>query len=61
MTVLEERITVSRPPGQCFRYVLDFSTIEQWDPGVYRATPPRCYSYWRFCRWWRCLRFCSVL
>lgn len=38
MTVLEERITVSRPPGECFRYVLDFSTIEQWDPGVYRAT-----------------------
>lgn len=35
---LHETITVERPLADCFRYVKDFSTIEQWDPGVYRST-----------------------
>lgn len=38
MTTLYEEITVQRSLHDCFRYMLDFSTIEQWDPGVYRAT-----------------------
>jgi dehydrogenase/reductase SDR family member 12 len=37
MIELEERILVRRSVKDCFRYVRDFSTIEQWDPGVYRA------------------------
>jgi dehydrogenase/reductase SDR family protein 12 len=46
MIHLEEVIQVSRPIADCFRYIQDFSTIEQWDPGVYRsakltAGPPR--------------------
>ena len=45
-TELEQRVTVDRSVDDCFRYLLDFSTTEQWDPGVYRATkrtpgPPR--------------------
>lgn len=35
--VLEERIVVNRQLKDCFEYLRDFSTIEQWDPGVYRA------------------------
>ncbi|AKH67913.1 dehydrogenase of unknown specificity, short-chain alcohol dehydrogenase like [Spongiibacter sp. IMCC21906] len=35
--VLEERIVVNRQLEDCFEYLRDFSTIEQWDPGVYRA------------------------
>lgn len=38
MIRLSETIHVPRSPRDCFRYVSDFSTIEQWDPGVYRAT-----------------------
>lgn len=34
---LDETIVVARSLADCFRYVKDFSTIEQWDPGVYRA------------------------
>ncbi|MBN48260.1 MAG: hypothetical protein CMN85_01880 [Spongiibacteraceae bacterium] len=34
---LRETITVQRSIDDCFRYVRDFSSIEQWDPGVYRA------------------------
>ncbi len=34
---LREIITVKRSLADCFRYVKDFSTIEQWDPGVYRS------------------------
>ncbi|MFT5574783.1 MAG: dehydrogenase/reductase SDR family protein 12 [Bermanella sp.] len=34
---LRESITVQRSIEDCFRYVQDFSTIEQWDPGVYRS------------------------
>lgn len=34
---LQEKIIVQRSLADCFRYVRDFSTIEQWDPGVYRA------------------------
>jgi NAD(P)-dependent dehydrogenase (short-subunit alcohol dehydrogenase family) len=37
MVRLEETIEVQRSIQDCFRYLLDFSTIEQWDPGVYRA------------------------
>lgn len=36
-TTLRETIEVKRSIEDCFRYVRDFSTIEQWDPGVYRA------------------------
>lgn len=36
-TTLREIIEVPRPAADCYRYLLDFSTIEQWDPGVYRA------------------------
>ena len=35
--VLEETITVNRPIEDCYRYLEDFSTIEQWDPGVHRS------------------------
>lgn len=34
---LRETISVQRSIDDCFRYVQDFSSIEQWDPGVYRA------------------------
>ena len=37
MPVLQEAIEVARSPAECFRYLRDFSTAEQWDPGVYRA------------------------
>lgn len=37
MIELHERIVVHRRMEDCFRYLVDFSTIEQWDPGVYRA------------------------
>lgn len=37
MITLQETITVARPIADCFRYLVDFSTSEQWDPGVYRA------------------------
>lgn len=37
MTLLRETITVPRSINDCYRYVSDFSTIEQWDPGVYRS------------------------
>lgn len=36
-TTLDESIAVNRPVADCYRYLLDFSTIEQWDPGVSRA------------------------
>ncbi|PKM22383.1 MAG: hypothetical protein CVV10_04615, partial [Gammaproteobacteria bacterium HGW-Gammaproteobacteria-14] len=37
MISLQEKIQVPRPIADCFRYLCDFSTSEQWDPGVYRA------------------------
>ncbi len=37
MIRLHESITVDRTARDCFRYLADFSTAEQWDPGVYRA------------------------
>jgi NAD(P)-dependent dehydrogenase (short-subunit alcohol dehydrogenase family)/carbon monoxide dehydrogenase subunit G len=37
MIRLQEQIEVNRTIEDCFRYISDFSTIEQWDPGVYRA------------------------
>lgn len=37
MTILRETIIVPRSAADCYRYLLDFSSIEQWDPGVYRA------------------------
>ncbi|MCC1495907.1 SDR family NAD(P)-dependent oxidoreductase [Alcanivorax sp. 1008] len=38
MITLQETIRVPRPIADCFRYLADFSTSEQWDPGVYRAS-----------------------
>jgi dehydrogenase/reductase SDR family member 12 len=38
MISLQEKIQVSRSIADCFRYLADISTSEQWDPGVYRAT-----------------------
>lgn len=35
--ILEETIRVNRPIDECYRYLSDFSTIEQWDPGVDRS------------------------
>ncbi|MEQ8800172.1 MAG: SDR family NAD(P)-dependent oxidoreductase [Salinisphaeraceae bacterium] len=35
--LLQERVTVPRSVADCFRYLVDFSTCEQWDPGVERA------------------------
>lgn len=37
MISLHETIHVARDVAICYRYLLDFSTCEQWDPGVYRA------------------------
>lgn len=37
MPLLHETLRVARSVEDCYRYLLDFSTIEQWDPGVYRA------------------------
>ena len=34
---LFERIRVNRPVVDCFNYLRDFSTIPQWDPGVFSA------------------------
>ena len=34
MISLQETIRVPRSVGDCFRYLADFSTSEQWDPGV---------------------------
>jgi len=34
---LHEKIVVKRPIEACFAYLKDFSSIEQWDPGVYRS------------------------
>ncbi len=36
-TTLQENIVVQRSLADCFRYVSDFSTVEQWDPGVFRS------------------------
>ncbi len=38
MIDLHETTTVARSAADCFRYLADFSTCEQWDPGVYRAS-----------------------
>lgn len=38
MITLQETITVARNAQDCYRYLSDFSTIEQWDPSVFRAT-----------------------
>ena len=37
MIRLHETVRVARAAADCYRYLLDFSTCEQWDPGVYRA------------------------
>ncbi len=34
---LFETIEVPRPAAECFRYLLDFSRCEEWDPGVLSA------------------------
>lgn len=37
MIRLHERIQIARDRVDCYRYLVDFSTCEQWDPAVYRA------------------------
>ena len=37
MIRLHETIRVARSAADSYRYLVDFSTCEQWDPGVYRA------------------------
>jgi NAD(P)-dependent dehydrogenase (short-subunit alcohol dehydrogenase family)/carbon monoxide dehydrogenase subunit G len=37
MVTLEEKRVVPRSLEDVYRYLADFSTIQQWDPGVYRA------------------------
>lgn len=37
MVTLEEKRVVPRSLKDVYRYLADFSTIQQWDPGVYRA------------------------
>lgn len=37
MIRLHETVRVARSVADCYRYLIDFSTCEQWDPGVYRA------------------------
>lgn len=37
MMKLHETIRVARDRPTCYRYLIDFSTCEQWDPAVYRA------------------------
>jgi NAD(P)-dependent dehydrogenase (short-subunit alcohol dehydrogenase family)/carbon monoxide dehydrogenase subunit G len=37
MIRLHETVRVARSAADCYRYLLDFATCEQWDPGVYRA------------------------
>ncbi|GAB3679088.1 SDR family NAD(P)-dependent oxidoreductase [Salinisphaera aquimarina] len=37
MIRLHETVRVARSAADCYRYIADFSTCEQWDPGVYRA------------------------
>lgn len=37
MVTLQETRLVPRSLEDCYRYLSDFSTIQQWDPGVYRA------------------------
>lgn len=34
---LHEQVVVPRTAADCYRYLADFSTIEQWDPSVLRA------------------------
>jgi NAD(P)-dependent dehydrogenase (short-subunit alcohol dehydrogenase family) len=34
---LDRQIVVGRSASDCYRYLADFSTCEQWDPGVRRA------------------------
>lgn len=35
--LLDETVELRRSISDCYRYLLDFSSAEQWDPGVYRA------------------------
>lgn len=35
--ILEEHIVVNSLPTDCFNYLLDFSRVAEWDPGVHRA------------------------
>lgn len=37
MTRIVRRIEVPTPPDDTFAYVADFSTTEEWDPGIDRA------------------------
>ncbi|WP_423823345.1 SDR family NAD(P)-dependent oxidoreductase [Salinisphaera sp. SPP-AMP-43] len=37
MLEIDKHVIADRSPGDTFRYLVDFSTCEQWDPSVYRA------------------------
>ena len=37
MIRIRKSIRVARGVADCYRYLVDFSTSEQWDPAVYRA------------------------
>lgn len=50
--LLDETIDVERPVHEVFTYLAEFCNVEQWDPGVTRATrltpgPPRVGSAYR--------------
>lgn len=38
MIQVDRHTAVARTAADCYRYLADFSTCEQWDPAVYRAT-----------------------
>lgn len=38
MIQVDRHTTVARSAADCYRYLADFSTCEQWDPAVHRAT-----------------------
>ncbi len=38
MARFREVIEVERPPAEVFRYVADFTTAAEWDPGIVSST-----------------------
>ena len=38
MPKVTKTVVVPRPPAEVFDYLADFSTTEEWDPGIVRAT-----------------------
>jgi carbon monoxide dehydrogenase subunit G len=37
MPTFEQTIDVSAPPDEAFRYVADFTTVTEWDPGILQS------------------------